>query len=263
MIKKNVDNTLAVIATGDESTARAVIPTFDMERDAGKGLEEATTASFAIPFIKVLQALSPQLETMSDAKAGMIFNSVTAELLPGAKGILVIPCHFRPSYIEWRPRDSGGGLVHVYTPTEAALLKTTKNEKFQDILPNGNILTDTRTHSVLVLDDAVSPSMAAISMTSTQLKKSRKLMSAISSVLVKGANGFFNPPSFGQVYRLTTEMERNNKGSWYSWAIDYVGLVTDAAIYKMAKKFHDDLAANHLAVKHDAPDVVSDCDIPF
>jgi hypothetical protein len=50
----------------------------------GTGLEETTTEDFAIPFIRVLQPMSPQLQKqhgsyVAGASAGDLYNTVTGE----------------------------------------------------------------------------------------------------------------------------------------------------------------------------------------
>ena len=38
---------------------------------------------------------------------------------------------------------------------------------------------------------------------------------------VKGSNGFFCPPSWSQVYKLTTTKESNSQNSWYGWVVEF------------------------------------------
>jgi hypothetical protein len=79
----------------------------------------------------VLQGKSPQVEEgnpkqLPGAKAGSFMNTVTQELFDGKKGIVVVPIHSIHQYLEWIPRDDGGGLVNVYdwqAPEVLAVLK--------------------------------------------------------------------------------------------------------------------------------------------
>ena len=70
-----------------------------LEEFAGEGLEEVTAEDLAIPFLRVLAQLSPQVNKrdgayVEGAEAGMIYNTVANEAYDGEKGILVIPCHY-------------------------------------------------------------------------------------------------------------------------------------------------------------------------
>jgi hypothetical protein len=108
----------------------------------------------------------------------MIYNNVTGELFDGATGIELIPCAFSQTFVEWRTRDSGGGLVAEYDSVSGTALRGNckRNDKNQDILPNGNQLNDTRNHYVLFKTDDGLWEPALLSMTSTQIKTSRNWM---------------------------------------------------------------------------------------
>ena len=54
-----------------------------MESDAHSGLENIQQDDLATPRLKILMQLSPELEELESAKAGMIFNTVTNELYDG------------------------------------------------------------------------------------------------------------------------------------------------------------------------------------
>ena len=79
-------------------TNTTALTTFDDDLlSGGTGLEEATSEDFAIPFIRVLQPLSPQLQKQNgnyveNAIAGDLYNTVTGEVHDGEIGILVVPC---------------------------------------------------------------------------------------------------------------------------------------------------------------------------
>ena len=68
------------------------------EADAGKGLGELGQDDLALPFLKILGQLSPEVNKrdgkyVEGAEPGMIYNSVTSELSDGTKGLNIIPCH--------------------------------------------------------------------------------------------------------------------------------------------------------------------------
>ena len=71
----------------------------NFEADSGKGLGNLNQEDLALPFLKILGQLSPEVNKrdgkyVKGAEPGMIFNSVTGELFDGAKGISVVPCHY-------------------------------------------------------------------------------------------------------------------------------------------------------------------------
>lgn len=213
-----------------------------MLADAGAGFEEATREAYAIPFLRILQDLSPQVKAkmsgyIKDAKAGQIFNTVSQALF---NDITVIPCHFTQCYIEWTPRTKGGGFVARYDLASGATrMGQTVRDKARNILPNGNELMDTREHYVLVVHPDGSSEGALIAMTSTSLKISRRWMTVIRSPMPT-ANGRMieRPPMFASAYTFTSEEEANDQGSWFQWHIGERQRVTDLALYEKAKAFH-------------------------
>ena len=96
----------------------------------------------------------------------MIFNSVTNKLY---KEITVLPCGYKRSFVEWKPREKGGGYVGEHTP-DSELAGKPRNDRGEVVLQNGNILVETAYQFILLMDGK-SAETAVISMSSTQLKK--------------------------------------------------------------------------------------------
>ena len=68
--------------------------------DLQQGFENMTQEDMALPFVRILGQLSPQVtdgdaKFIDGAKPGMIYNTVTSELFDGKKGIKVIPCYYK------------------------------------------------------------------------------------------------------------------------------------------------------------------------
>ena len=80
-------------------------------------------------------------------------------------------------------------------------------------------------------------SQAVISMTSTQLKKSRRWNSLMLTQKVESPSGSFTPPTYAVIYKLTTVSESNDRGSWFGYQVEKVGQVEDVSIYNEAKLF--------------------------
>ena len=183
------------------------------------------------------------------AEPGMILNSVTKELFDGAKGIEVLPCSYERKYLQWKPRELGGGLVSIHA-VDDPIVKTTKRDQMnRDVLPNGNYLENTANHFVVVLGTV--PSTALVSMTRTQLKVSRSWNSMMMSIKMQGEKGLFTPPTFSHVYKLKSVQLTNDKGSWFGWDISKIGPVQDQSSYKIAKDFAASISKGEVEVKHE------------
>jgi hypothetical protein len=232
----------------------AGLPSNIFEEDAAKGLGKIGQEDLALPFLKILGQLSPEVNKrdgkyVEGAEPGMIFNSVSGDLYDGVKGIDVIPCFYKLEYIEWKDRGEGPGApVAIYDSSSDIMSKTKADASYKDRLPNGNYIEKTASHFVIITGD--SPSTALISMKSTQLKISRKWNSMMSGIKLKGKNGLYTPASFSHIYKLKTTQMSNDKGTWFGWEVSKVGPITDASIYQQAKSFSESISKGAVKAKH-------------
>ena len=232
----------------------AGLPSNMFEGDAAKGLGTIGQEDLALPFLKILGQLSPEVNKrdgkyVEGAEPGMIYNSVSGDLYDGVKGIDVIPCFYKLEYIEWKDRGEGPGApVAIYDSSSDIMAKTKPDANYKDRLPNGNYIEKTASHFVIVSGD--SPSTALISMKSTQLKISRKWNSMMSGIKMKGANGMFTPASFSHIYKLKTTQMQNDKGTWFGWEVNKVGPVTDKGLYDQARSFSESISKGSVKAKH-------------
>jgi hypothetical protein len=262
MSKKN-----EVAAVEEKTTALAVL---DFAADAGAGMEGAGQDSFAIPFLSVLQKGSPQVDEASGAavegaKAGMLFENVTGRMFSGKEGVLVVPCSYRREFLRWGSRDNGGGFKGAYTPEAIAEMRAKGQvvevegrlyapEPDGGVNPNrSDRFNDTRNHYVLIIDQTTGAwTEALLSLSSTQIKKSKMLMSALASVKLKnGAGQLYTPPTFANYVRLTTAGESNDKGTWFGVRFELAGTVDRAEVYAAAKAFHTNIAKGGVQVKYE------------
>lgn len=230
------------------------------EQFSAVGFEETRTDDMSVPFLRILAQLSPQVnkrdgEYVDGAEAGMIFNTVSNKVYDGEQGITVIPCYYNRRYVEWAPREKGGGYFGNYKPDDPIVNTTTKNERGEDILPNGNLLTNTAQFFVILLDED-GPQRCLITMSSSQLKKARKWVTQMNSLTAQGANGTFTLPMPSHRYRLGTVAESNDKGSWFGWDISKIGpldLATEQGLFDMAVEFSMQVKNDEVQVKETAP----------
>jgi hypothetical protein len=223
------------------------------EADADKGSQNMTQEDLALPFLKVLGQLSPEVNKrdgkyVEGAEPGMILNSVTNEVFDGTKGINVLPVYYERKLVEWQDRgDSKGAPVAIHNAESDIMSQTTRDKSYKDRLPNGNYIENTANHFVIVLGD--SPSTALISMKATQLKISRKWNSVMMGIKLQGKNGLFTPPTYSHIYNLKTVQMSNDKGTWFGWDVAKVGPVEDKSVYDVAKSFAEKVSKGNVEVK--------------
>jgi hypothetical protein len=247
--------TTTEVAVKEETNTALAVMAADFAADAGLGMEGADKSSFAIPFLSILQGLSPQLETVDGAKPGLFINSITNEVF---KEVLVIPCAFQRRFLRWAPRSEGGGYKGEYNPVDIETGKiagVSTNAEGRLMLENDE-LKDTRNHFVLMQTESGAWTGALLSLSSTQIKKSKRWMSLILGIEMRNAQGKpFNPPSFSHVYKLSAVKEENSKGSWWGLQVEKVEPVGDAELYAKAKAFHNSVSAGEVEVAPPQADV--------
>ena len=239
------------------------VAAINIEQFADEGFDNVDSKSLALPFLKVLGQLSPQVTQgdsnfIPEAKAGMIYNTVTDELYDGQKGITVIPCFYKLEYIEWKDRGEGlGAPVAIYDSSSDIMSKTTRGDDGKDRLQNGNYIEETASHYVMVVEPEKT-STALVTLKSTQRKKSKKWNSMMMSLRQKkkDGQGFFKPAPFTQQYNMRTVLEKNNLGSWFGWEIEHLGPVQSQEVMKSAFDFYESCKKGSVRVNHNKEEQV-------
>ena len=200
------------------------------EADSSTGLDNMGAEDLALPFLRVLGQLSPEINKR-DAK-----------------------------YVEWSDRGQGTSApVAIHSVNSGIIKETTRGADWKDRLPNGNYLENTASYYVLTEDMQT----ALISMKSTQLKVSRSWNSMMNSIKLEGKNGLFTPASYSHVYNLKTVEQSNDKGTWYGWTVSKVGPVQDKNLYAAAKSFAESCKSGDVKTKHSEGESKSEDEVPF
>lgn len=236
--------------------------------DAGMGVSDLGSEDLAIPFIKVLQKMSDELDDLDNAKAGDIYNTVTKDIVKGKDGIRLINCAYNLQYIEWEPRGTGTGAPHAIYGAGDEIPETERGDDNKDCVAGGSgrYLERTAQHYVLVVDEDGVTQQALLPMKSTQFKKSKQWNSAMRSLKMKDGKGnLFTPPRFSHIWKLETVSEENKNGSWHGWQISKDGVVEDVNVYQEAKLFAESIQSGQVNVKHvrEEDKDSSDEDVPF
>ncbi len=238
-----------------------------LEADAGVGLENITTEDMQIPFIRIIQALSPQLQKddplyIKGAEQGDIFNTVSQEVYKQDEGVIVVPAFFEKKFLEFQLRSSGGGFVRELAADDKDITMTSR-EGTIEMLPNGNELVRTHQHLVIAksADGTIAPSV--LDMKKTQLKVSRRWNTLKNSArLPSGAL----MPIYGTAWQLTTVLEANDQGKWFNYKLDRINDVTPE-IEKMmleARNMYQGVAKGEVKMAAASADEIAEKDeVPF
>ena len=238
--------------------------------DTAKGFENMTQEDLALPFLRILGQLSPQVtegdaKYVSNAKPGMIYNTVTSELYDGKKGIKIIPCYYKKDFPEWSDRGDGPGAPVAVHLSNSPVIQTGKRDGSKIRLPNGNYLEETASYYVLAETKTGGYTPALITMKSTQLNVSKKWNSMMKTIqIADGKGGFAIPPMHGVVYNLASTLQKNDKGSWYGWVVNMERIMgaADKSLYLMSKDFNSNVSKGNVQTRADVEEIAKD-NAPF
>jgi hypothetical protein len=257
MSKKNIPAT-----TG--STAL----TTSYEADAGAGFEEMNQEHFSIPFLNILQKMSPSCDEDSPtyvpgAKAGKLVNSVTQTLYEGKDGVKFIPVHSTHNFVEWRPREQGGGVMAIHEP-ESAVVRHARQQaggNWAKLKVGDHDLVETFAVYGLLLNDDESFESVVVNFASSNIRAYKRWMTTARSIQIRTEDGRrINPPLFSHVYRVRTQFQENNKGSWYSYNVTLATptaaecrLHPESELYMAAKSFRSLVTSGVASASYDEP----------
>ena len=192
---------------------------YNYGEESGEGFEGTSASDLSIPFISILQPLSPQVldNNPVGSLAGMFYNTVTHELTDPKKGFNFLPCHKEVAYVEWIPRLQGGGFVGIHETNSdvvKAAIAANDGKKFGKLSTGTNDLIETFYMYGLILDDdGITPeSFAVLSFTSTKIKPFRDWITSMYTL--KG-----RPPMHANRATLRTVSETRPGGTSFNFVV--------------------------------------------
>lgn len=190
----------------------AVAPDYG-DHHQGGGYENTTQQDFAVPFLTLLQSNSPQVEE-GDCKAGNWYNTVTEQEYTAKNPVTLIPCATEHLFVEWVPRDSGGGFVAVHAIDSDVVRKAkAESDKFGKYkTPEGNDLVETFYWYCMVVPEggleAEPEEFVIVAFKSTGIKCHKRIMGRWR--MTKG-----RPPLYANTVQLGSDKVKNDQGTFY------------------------------------------------
>jgi len=226
----------------------------DFGDDSNDGLEDFDSSDFLVPYLSILQKLSPEVDDTQEryvegAKVRQIINKTTGKLYDGEKGIKLIVCAKHKFLDEMTDEQDSQFVARHNFDSEAG--KLARWQEKRRVLPNGNIIQEVYAYYVLILDDDGKViDKAVISLKSTGVKVAKKFNSVLSSY-----GQTLKAPIYGLVYLASTVLQTAKKNTWWQWdfgskPIAALNPTSDA--YPAAKEFRE--FAESLRVKASGDD---------
>jgi len=210
-----------------EAKQTGVAEVYDYGEDSHAGFEGTTIADLSIPFIKIMQSNSPEVEDelIEGVKAGDLVNSVSNEIMK--QPLIVQPVFKEAAVVEWVPRNKGGGIADRHELDSEVFLDAIKKNNGSRIppkdgdgkripfkSPDGNDLVETYYIYCLILDETgeSTEGFCVLSFASTNIKVYKDWLTSMYSL--KGA-----PPMYANRNKVSTAKQKNNDGTFYTFAI--------------------------------------------
>ena len=228
---------------------------------AGSGFENTDQSELRVPFLRILDVKSPQVEEgnaayIPGAKAGMIYNTGTGEVYPREPGIIFIPAHRDHNYVEWVPMDKGGGFVAIWELDDPSIASLRKAQgrfgKLKTDAEGSTEVAETFYFYGVAVPPGGEPFQCVIGFSSTQIKKYQMMYTRL--VAMAGSPPKF--PLFAHRWRLSTQVEAKKNFKWQGWVCTLDGkspeearMRPDDPLFLMAADFNK--AVRSGAVKAD------------
>lgn len=191
---------------------------FDYGDDVGSGFENQSQDHVSIPLLKVLQALSPEVKPpakggVEGAKAGNFYIPVTEQLFEGEEGIEIIPAYVEHAFIEFVPRDKGGGFVAKHDPESELVARAKSNSTKYGKYKNGeNELIETFSLFAVLPEGQI----VVVPFSSTKIKVYKNWNTKLRMFTLNNGGKKINPPIFAHRVKLKTDYIDSDKGDYYN-----------------------------------------------
>ncbi len=246
-----------------QASGAVAVPSF-MANQRGQGMEGLGSGDYEIPRIKLLQALSPELEAHDDAKAGVFWHTLSEDNL-GPK-LRFVPVFISKRFVLWNPRESGGGILARsddgirWTPDHGTFevkLKGGKQVKWSLAPtvagsgldqwgssdpddPNSQPAATQVYMIAAALLDHPQYSPSVIMLQRSNIKPARNML---------GKLKLTNAPTYGCVFEAEAVKEKGSQGDYYNWRFTASGFVQSEEDFKSYQKLYEMFSSMGLNVK--------------
>lgn len=238
------DDKIAKVAPAGALERPSFIPKGDT-----RGTDHITKNDLQMPRLALGQGLTPQVSEGKDGfTVGVLFNSLTEEIYGKGPIEFTVVRADPPRYVEFIPRDEGGGVRDPNVPPNDPRTKFTMDGNGKPVPPIATKYYDFIIMMLPVGDDPMS-NLIALSLKGSGLKVAQRL-----NALMK----LRNMPSFGGRYSLVSAMDKNAKGTFAVYRITNAGNITDEPTYRLAEQAYELLKDKTLVIDREPGDEPDD-----
>jgi hypothetical protein len=210
--KPNAAVGTATVPKAGALAAVAALP--DYLSASTEGTEHIESKDMVLPRLALAQKMSHEVDPEHDAfiqglQIGQLFDTVEKTIFGEGPIEFVIVRADRPRFVEFFPRDAGGGVKDLNVPVGDPRTQFTRNEKGETVPPVATMFYD---FIVLVLPSATVPElkMLGLSFKNTGIKAAKQLNSLIK---LRGR------ALYAGKYELSTASAENKKGKFKVYTV--------------------------------------------
>lgn len=263
------------------------VPDF-MKGDVGLGTENISPEDIDTPRLKLLQALSPELQEFNKLRAGMFWHSAAEHEF--TEPFHVVSLYYDRRFVLWNPRDAGGGIlaraddgIHWSPANQEFTVKLDKKDGGATVKwstantvaesglaewgsmnpadPNSSPAATRLLNFLFAFPDSPELMPAVFSFQRSSIKIGRKFLAKIRTV---------RAPLFGMRWLVTSFVDTNRAGQdFHNVSVQGDGLIEDKDLYLQYKGLYENFARTGIQIKDveglqdedpekDADDVVED-----
>lgn len=247
-----------------EVAGAVALPDF-MKEHSHLGTEALGAGDVEIPRIKLMQALSPELEEFNDLKQGDFFHTLAEQNL--GKELRVTPIYVDSRFILWRPRESGGGILaraddgKHWSPADTDFQvklkggaevrwRTAKTVEESGLAewgssnpsdPNSPPAATKMYNLVVTLPDIPDLPPAVVTLQRASISVARRFI---------GKLKISRAPSFGLVFTMSSFKDKNDAGQdFYNYQFRAAGMVEDKTVYEQNYEYYNFFRTQGVKVK--------------
>lgn len=212
-----------------------------------------------IPFTRILQPLSPQINSTPGAEPGAFMNIATNTI---NKELVVIPIFHVWNFTEWTPRDQGGGFIRDWGEDMQGWQSKCDFDQQHAYIPetkDGHIISKQRHFFIFVMNEDGSYERSIMPFAGTSLKVARQWSSMMENApKVETSKGLMTPAYFYYTYKITVTENRNTKGRWFLPMIRFndnkriIDYPNGEQLWKDAIAFRDSYRAGEVKIAEQA-----------
>lgn len=238
-----------------------------MRNMAGMGTERVGAGDIETPRIKLIQGLSPEIQTFEDAKPGQFWHT-TAQISFGPD-VEIVPVYTDIRAILWRPREAGGGILarsddgvtwnpanttfevkldrrdggHVVkwtTKPTVAASRLLEWGSMNPTDPNSQPAATKMYNLVVCLPEYPELGPAVVTLQRSGVKVARKFMGQLKLI---------RAPSFGCRFIMASLLENGPSGDFYNYSFRANGFVEDEDEFEAYKQWYETFKAQGLTIQ--------------